>query len=103
MPRADTGAARFAWKFMSTTAEQLRGTKNPAIGFSAGTAIIMTIVRMRFASKSRWARTAGAVQTRRRKNLTLARESALMVDKVDIASDAVAIRFVSGYDKLWLA
>ena len=39
----------------------------------------------------------------RQNYLTPARESVLMVDKLDGADDAVAIRFVSGYDNLCLA
>ena len=67
----------------------------------------MTIMPTLCASKSRSAPKPGTVGPRRQKYrqnyLTPATESVLMVDKLDGADDAVAIRFVPGYDNLCLA
>jgi len=58
----------------------------------------MTIMRRLCASRSRSAPNIGTARPLQRNTLTQARESVLMVDIVDIAHGAVAIRFVSGYD-----
>ena len=82
--RAAAVAGRCGSKFTSTTPARLRATKNRVIGYSVGIATIMTIMLTLCASRSRSASKPEAVPPAvRQEYLTPARESVLMVDKLD--------------------